>query len=234
MTKSFSRSPASIDTSSNTGSDLVPVAIGVLLVVGSFLIYRLTLGTLLAPFVAALATVQVAVIAGVLTRNWALRYRVGLLAGLLTACAGLTAVPGLQAHLLVLAVTGGSHAIAYSALLIWFGMSLRAGREPVVTGFARRLRQTMPDGVVRYTRNVTIAWCGFFACQLIVSATLLLLTPQAAWSAFVTLLNLPLVVLMTLAEFACRQVLFRHEDPTSLVKTLAALRHGTLMPADRS
>jgi uncharacterized membrane protein len=235
MIKSFSRSPASIDTSSNIGSDLVPAAIAAAFsILGSFLIYRLTPGTLPAPLVAALATVQVAVIAGVLTRNWALRYRVGLWAGLLAAGAALTAVPGLPAHLVVLTVTGGSHAIAYSALLIWFGMSLRAGREPVVTGFARRLRQTMPDSVIRYTRNVTIAWCGFFACQLIVSAALLLLAPQAAWSAFVTLLNLPLVVLMTLAEFACRQVLFRHEDPTGLAKTLSALRHGTLMPADRS
>jgi uncharacterized membrane protein len=238
MSKSFSRSPASIDTSSSIGSDLVPVAIGatfsILLVAGSFLIYRLTLSTLPTPFVAALATVQVSVIAGVLTRKWALRYRVGLWAGLLAAGAAPTAVPGLPERLVVLAMTGGCHAIAYSALIIWFGMSLRAGREPIVTGFARRLRQTMPDSVVRYTRNVTIAWCGFFACQLIMSATLLLLAPQAAWSAFVTLLNLPLVIMMTLAEFACRQVLFRHENPTSLARTLSALRHGTLMPADRS
>ena len=39
----------------------------------------------------------------------------------------------------------------------------------VVTGFARQIRRTMPDKVVRYTRLVTIAWCVFFATQLAVS-----------------------------------------------------------------
>ena len=216
----------------------MPVAIGatfsILLIGGCFLIYRLTLGTLPAPFVAALATLEVSVIAGVLTRKWACRYRFGLWVSLLAAGAALTAVPGLPARVVGLAVTGGCHAVAYSILLIWFGMSLRAGREPIVTGIARRLRQTMPDSVVHYTRIVTFAWCGFFACQLLVSAALLLLAPRAAWSAFVILLNLPLVATMTLAEFACRQILFRHQHPTGLAKTLSALRYATLMPADRS
>jgi len=215
----------------------VPVAIGaafsIPLFAGFLLIFRLTLGTLSPPFVVAFATVQGSVIAGVLTRKWALRYRVGLWTVLLATGVALAAVPGLSARVVGLAVAGGCHALAYAALLIWFGTSLRAGREPVVTGFARRLRQTMPESVERYTRRVTIAWCGFFACQLIASASLLLFAPLVAWSAFITLLNLPLVVTMLLAEFACRQLLFRHENPTSLAKTLLALRHGTLTPADR-
>jgi uncharacterized membrane protein len=215
----------------------MPVAIGsafgILLVTGSFGIYRLTLGPLPAPFVAAVAAAEVAVIAGVVSRNWARRYRVGVWAALLAAGFVLMAVPGLPSRVVGLAVTGGCHTITYSALLLWFGLSLRPGREPVVTGFARRLRQTMPAKVVRYTRSVTVVWCGFFASQLIVSATLLFLVSQGAWLVFLTLLNLPLVVLMVLTEFACRRVLFRHDDHTGLFKTLSALRHGGLMSANR-
>ena len=212
----------------------IGAAVGIPLIAGLLLIFRLTLGTLPAPFVVAFATVQASVITGILSRKWALRYRVGLWAVLLAAGAALAAVPGLPARVVGLAVAGGCHALAYAALLIWFGTSLRAGCEPIVTGFARRLRQTMPDNVVRYTRHVTIAWGCFFACQLIVSTGLLLFAPPVAWSAFVTLLNLPLVVAMLLAEFTCRQILFRNENPTSLAKTLSALRHGTLMPANRA
>lgn len=215
----------------------MPVAVGaalsIPLIAGFLLILRLALGTLPPSFVVAFATVQVCVIAGALTGRWGLRYRIGLWTVLLAGGIALTAMPGLPARLVGLAVAGGCHALAYVALLIWFGRSLRAGHEPVVTGFARRLRQTMPGSVERYTRRVTIAWCGFFACQLVASVTLLLFAPRGVWSAFVTLLNLPLVVAMLLAELACRQILFRHENPTGLAKTLSTLRHGTLMSADR-
>jgi uncharacterized membrane protein len=118
---------------------------------------------------------------------------------------------------------GLCHAAAYALLLVWFAASLRPGREPVVTGFARRIRQTMPDSVVRYTRLVTLAWCAFFALQLGVSLGLLLAAPEA-WASFVNLWNLPLVAAMMLVEFVCRSYLFRREPPTGLMATLAGLR----------
>jgi uncharacterized membrane protein len=209
-------------------------AFSIVLVAGSLLVCRLTIGALPTIFIAAAVAIQFLVIAGVLSRHWTPRCRIALWAGLGAAGATLAAVPGLPMRIVGLVVTGGCHTAAYSALLIWFGLSLRPGHEPIVTGFARRVRQTMPDSVVRYTRKVTIAWCVFFAGQLVVSTTLLLFAPHAAWFSFVTLLNLPLVVMMALAEFACRRVLFRHEDYTGLIKTLSALRHGGLMPANRS
>ena len=91
----------------------------------------------------------------------------------------------------------------------------------------------MPDKVVRYTRKVTIAWCVFFAAQLVVSLALLLLAPATIWSGFINLLNLPLIAAMVLAEFACRLVVFRHEPHTSLIDTLSAVRRARFMPASR-
>ncbi len=116
------------------------------------------------------------------------------------------------------------HAAAYGCLLVYFGRSLRAGSEPVVTAFARRMRTTMPLRVMRYTRRVTQAWCIFFAAQLIVSAALLVWASPGVWSGFVTVLNLPLLAGMVLAEFGCRLVLFRREQRTGLLATLAGMR----------
>ncbi len=131
------------------------------------------------------------------------------------------------------ALGGICHDVAYASLLIWFGQSLRPGHEPVVTGFARQLRQTMPDKVVRYTRKVTYAWCAFFAAQLALSAILPLTAPIAAWSAFVPLLSLPLLVAMILAEFGVRMILFRHEPHTGLIASVLAVRRVRFAPASR-
>jgi uncharacterized membrane protein len=140
---------------------------------------------------------------------------------------------GLPADTLGLTMAGVCHTVAYTGLLIWFGASLRPGREPVVTGFARRMRRTMPPDVVRYTRLATLAWCVFFAGQLALSLGLLFAAPDV-WSGFVSVWNLPLVLAMVLAEFACRSVLFRRHQRTGLVATLAALRHMRGLPGSSS
>ena len=175
--------------------------------------------------IGALAAAQITAIAWFLARNWAPPYRAALLIGLLGIAAMLPIFLRLPVRSVGLGVTGACHAIAYVALFTWFTASLRPQREPVVTAFARRVRATMPDKVIRYTRQVTIAWSVFFAAQLVLSALLFLVAPAAIWVAFVNLMNLPLVVAMMLAEAACRRILFRHEARTSLAETLSAMRH---------
>jgi uncharacterized membrane protein len=177
---------------------------------------------------------QATLIMWLIAGQLAIRHR-----SLLTALAGaVTAVVilwlGLPARTLGLAMAGVCHAIAYSGLLIWFGSSLRSGREPVVTGFARRMRRTMPPDVVRYTRLVTMAWCVFFAGQIVLSLALLLAAPAYVWSGFVTMWNLPLVLAMIVAEFICRTILFRHHQRTGFVATLAALRQISGLPGRSS
>ena len=78
-----------------------------------------------------------------------------------------------------------------------------------------------------------IAWCVFFATQLAVSAALLLATPASVWSAFVSLLNPPLLAAMVLGEFGIRMILFRHESRTSLVATVFAWGQGRAVPTGR-
>jgi uncharacterized membrane protein len=181
--------------------------------------------------VCGVAAIQIAAIAWMLSGRWAIRYRMPLT--LVSFAAALMLLAGLPVRIAALAATGGCHAVAYTSLLIWFGMSLRPGREPLVTSFARRVRRSMPEKVVRYTRQVTIAWCVFFATQLAVSAALLLLAPASVWSAFVSLLNLPLLAAMVVGEFGIRMILFRHEPRTSLAGTMFAWRQGRAMPTGR-
>ena len=100
------------------------------------------------------------------------------------------------------------HAMAYIGLLAFFGASLAPGREAVITRLARKIRGPLPKTVERYTRRVTLAWCGFFVLQLLGSLALLRFAPPAVWSLFVNVLNLPLVIAMFGAEYAYRQ--YRH------------------------
>ena len=108
------------------------------------------------------------------------------------------------------AVSGILHAVCYLLLLRYFWRSLARGREPVVTLFARRVHGALEPPMQRFTRNVTAAWCVFFAAQLMVSALLLAFAPLPAWSFFVNLLNLHLLALMFLGQFAFRAI--RHPD----------------------
>ena len=82
------------------------------------------------------------------------------------------------------AVEGVSHALIYAGLLALFGMTLRRGQVPLVTGLAQRLNPAFHPGMEGYTRAVTAAWCAFFAGRLAASAALLLLAPGWwAWLA---------------------------------------------------
>jgi uncharacterized membrane protein len=98
----------------------------------------------------------------------------------------------------------------YVVLLWLFGRTLAAGRQPLVTRLATHVHGALPAQMLRYTRQVTWAWCVFFAAMATTSTLLFLLAPLAVWSVFNNLLNLPLVVAMYLGEYAWR--LWRYPD----------------------
>lgn len=110
---------------------------------------------------------------------------------------GLTAVPGIP------------HAIVYTSLLIGFGCTLLPGREALLTRVVVAVRGPMPPDVIVHTRRVTVAWCCFFAAQLVTSLVLYLLAPLEIWSFFINVLNLPLILLMFLLEGTYRYFRFR-------------------------
>lgn len=170
------------------------------------------------PVATVLLTAQVAAVVWFATkRMWiTIPITAAALTGLLTL--------NLSAAKADLIIAGLCHFSAYATLLTWFALSLRPGAEPAITRFARRMRATMPQAVVRYMRAVTIAWTIFFAAQLLLSVTLASLGDLTAWSTFVMVWNLPSVAVMVVGEYAVRSCLFAREERTGFLATLTALK----------
>ena len=104
--------------------------------------------------------------------------------------------------------------VAANTMLCWFFLqTLYGGRTPIITTIARTIHPDMPEGVVRYTRNVTVAWAIFFALQVLVSLAIFAIASIETWSLFANVLNWPMVIAMFVAEYACRKHFnpdFRH------------------------
>jgi uncharacterized membrane protein len=207
----------------------IPVGIA-LIGAGPVLLSRMAPDTGAAWLIVAVVVTQVTALVWLLTGRLAIWGRVILIFAALAGIAAATSLQQVPVRSLGMAMASICHVAAYSWLLIWFARSLRPGQEPLVTRFARRIRSTMPDKVIGYTRRVTIAWCIFFATQLVLFAALLAGSSEASLATFVNLLNLPMVMAMILAEFGCRLLIFRDEPRTGLIATLAGMRHIRGMP----
>jgi peptidoglycan-N-acetylglucosamine deacetylase len=139
--------------------------------------------------------------------------------------------------------------------LAWFfGRTLRAGRQPLITRIAEHLHGEAIDDPVelddmrRYTRRLTAVWTGLFLVLATTNATLaLLVSPSgvlelagvaspypvspALWSLFANFLSFGLVLLLFAIEFAFRRRRFprQHARYRGLVDFLLHMR--TAAPA---
>ena len=112
------------------------------------------------------------------------------------------------------------------AFLFWlFGRTLRPGRQPLITRLATQVHGELPAQIARYTRQVTWAWCVFFAVMALTSMLLFLFEPLPIWSVFNNLLNLPLVVAMYLGEYAWRLLRFPNFSHASIATVFRAFRN---------
>jgi uncharacterized membrane protein len=114
------------------------------------------------------------------------------------------------------------HAAIYCFLLWLFGRTLLQGREPLITGVARRVHGVLTPEIAAYTRRVTQAWCCFFAAQIIVSGLLFAFAPLEIWSLFVGVLNFPLVALMFCGEYLYRVMRYPDHPRTSIANAVRA------------
>jgi uncharacterized membrane protein len=120
----------------------------------------------------------------------------------------------------LLAVNGLSNATLNLFLLWLFGRTLMHGKEPLISQISRHINGQLLPEVADYTRHVTIAWCIFFALQIIVSLMLYAFAPLAAWSFFINVLNLPLLIFMFVGEKAYRTLRFPNHPKTSILKAI--------------
>jgi len=114
--------------------------------------------------------------------------------------------------------------LVYGALLWIFARTLAPGREALVTRLARLVHGTLPEDIAAYTRQVTWAWCVFFAAMGLTSALLFAFGSLAAWSLFVNVLGLPLIVAMFVVEYIYRVLRYRQFTHAPLFASVWAFR----------
>jgi uncharacterized membrane protein len=171
------------------------------------------------PLATALSVVQVLVLGTIVAFAVASRFR--WIAIAVAALLALVAIWRGSAQLGVLAAAGMVHAIAHAALLVGFGATLLPGREPLLTAVSRHMsRGQMTEDRARYTRGATLAWCCYFAAQLLASLVLLLFAPLVAWSFFINVLNYPLIALMFAGELVYRHFALPHRPHYTLAEMM--------------
>jgi uncharacterized membrane protein len=134
---------------------------------------------------------------------------------LLVLACGLVVIAWPRLRLAVSLLYYLQHLGIHLALAAWFGMSLSGGGDALVTRMARVIHgPALSPGMVRYTRQVTVAWTGFFLANALVSTALFVWAPVAVWSVHANLMTGPLVALVFAVEYLVRrQVLPAHERP---------------------
>lgn len=124
------------------------------------------------------------------------------------------------------------HMGVYLLLSVFFGRTLKGPEESLVTQMARRVHGgVLSPAQAAYTRQVTLAWCVFFAGMALISTLLFLFAPVAAWSLFANLLGGPLIALMFVGEYLWR----RHALPEEKRATMAdAVRAWKAQRSDKA
>lgn len=105
-----------------------------------------------------------------------------------------------------------------------FGRSLIGPRQPLCTMFAGRVHEHMTPLIVRYTRQITVAWTVFFFAMAALSVLLFAFAPREAWSLFANILTLPLVAAMFVAENEVRKRVLPPQDQFGILAAVRAFR----------
>jgi uncharacterized membrane protein len=115
-------------------------------------------------------------------------------------------------------------------LAAWFGMTLRAGNEPMISRFARIERGQLAPDLVAYTRRLTLVWTLFFLAMAVVSAALSALPSAAPWAWFTTFGNWICVAGLFFGEHVYRRRRFAHHPHTSPMRVIALVRTQWRVP----
>jgi uncharacterized membrane protein len=82
----------------------------------------------------------------------------------------------------------------------------------------------MTPALLRYTRQVTLAWTLFFLSSAALSILLFFFASTEAWSVFANILALPLVAVMFVAENEVRKRVLPPQDRVGILATVRAFR----------
>jgi uncharacterized membrane protein len=125
------------------------------------------------------------------------------------------------------------HAGSNLILAILFGRTLIEGREPLVGRFARAVHGELPPEVVRYTRQVTLAWTAFFVLLFATSCALYLGRFLEAWSLLANIVTPLLVGAMFVIEYAVRLRVLPNWERVGILGGVRAFSRHFGQPAAR-
>ena len=120
----------------------------------------------------------------------------------------------------LLTFNGLMHASLNLFLLWFFGRTLLKGREPLITQIANHINGPLEPEIEAYTRQATFAWCFFFSLQVSTSLLLYVFAPLSYWSFFINVLDLPMLMLMFVAEHTYRRIRFPDHTRTSIMEII--------------
>lgn len=173
-----------------------------------------TLGALVALSPIALALLVLA---------WHARRRAAMLTGFALACLMLLLIWHTLEHHFPW-IYWIEHAGTQLVLCLAFARTLRAGREPMCSYFARMVHGSLVPAVAHYTRQITYAWVAFFGLMSLTSTVLFFAAPVAIWSAFVNFFTGPLICLMFIVEYGARRMLLPEVEHVSIFAAVKAMQ----------
>lgn len=169
----------------------------------------------------ALAPILVAAI----SVAWRSSRRILLLAAIALACVGLSMAWGAIEHHYS-RIFWIEHAGMQIMLCLAFARTLGHGHEPMCSYFAKMVHGPLTPALLRYTRQVTAAWVGFFGMMATTSTVIYFAAPLAIWSAFANFFTAPLVCLMFIAEYAVRRQMDLDMEPVHILAAVKAAWSG--------
>ena len=105
-------------------------------------------------------------------------------------------------------------------LMFLFAMTLQRDSMPLVERLMRMEypNAALPQPLVRYARNLTRVWVGYFASIVLISLLLAVTAPLELWSLFANVGSYLFAIVLVLAQYAYRALRYR--------------KHGLFMPWD--
>jgi len=116
----------------------------------------------------------------------------------------------------------GQHVAVHVLLAFVFGLTLQAGREPLVTALARRVHGSMMPAMAAYSRKVTLAWTVYFVAMAALSLALYALAPFDVWATFANLVTPLAILLMFVGEYLLRYHLHPEFERATLAQAVRA------------
>jgi len=116
----------------------------------------------------------------------------------------------------------GQHVAIHVLLAFAFGLTLQAGRKPLVSALARRVHGGLTRDMEIYSRKVTVAWTIYFGAMAVVSLALYAFAPFDAWATFANLVTPLAMLLMFVGEYLLRYRLHPEFERATLGQAMRA------------